>query len=197
MVYRDDEEARRLRRGEIERELTEVERSLDSLARLRDRRAVLERELEASFGEGAAERKRRLPLLSTLTVKSPCKEPWTAMRGDDRVRHCARCDKDVFDLSALRREEAEALLAASHGSLCVRYFVRPDGTVMTSECAPARRTRRVRAFGLAAGLGLGAAGAALGLDAADRGEELLGVPAVQGEVALDPAPAPDDDTPAR
>ncbi len=44
------------------------------------------------------------------------------MTGDDRVRHCATCDRDVHNLSAMAREEAEALLRERTGPLCVRFM---------------------------------------------------------------------------
>ena len=44
------------------------------------------------------------------------------MPGDNRVRHCATCDHDVHDLSAMRPEEAEALLHT--GPRCVRFELR-------------------------------------------------------------------------
>jgi len=34
------------------------------------------------------------------------------MVGDDRVRACGGCDRPVFNLSAMSREEAERVLAA-------------------------------------------------------------------------------------
>jgi len=37
----------------------------------------------------------------------------------------------VFDLSALTRDEAEALLIAKKGKLCAQYFRREDGTILT------------------------------------------------------------------
>ncbi len=189
MTYRDDASARRHRRAAIERELDEVRRALATFDDLETRKRTLEEELESTFREGAAERRKRLPLLSGVAVKSPCKEPWTAMRGDDRVRHCARCDKDVYDLSALTAPEAEALLASREGTLCVRYFQRPDGTVLTSECRPGRRARRLRGFGLAASVGFAAAGAAatfLGAESVEH--EVMGMAPLQGELAPEVAP---------
>jgi len=60
------------------------------------------------------------------------------MTGDDRVRRCARCDQKVFNLSALSRLEAEALLERTSGQVCTTYFQRADGTVLTADCPETR-----------------------------------------------------------
>jgi hypothetical protein len=73
--------------------------------------------------------------LELLDIKSPCRVPWSSMQGDDRVRACAKCEKNVYDLSALTRAEAEALLARAEGTLCLRFYRRADGTVVTSDCS--------------------------------------------------------------
>lgn len=83
-----------------------------------------------------------LPSGLSVAVASPCNESWDAMLGDDRVRHCSRCDKDVFNLSALRADEIEALLAEHGVKRCVRFYRREDGTMLTADC-PVNRPRRI------------------------------------------------------
>jgi hypothetical protein len=56
------------------------------------------------------------------------------MAGDDRVRFCGECRKNVYDLRGMRREEAEGLLRERGGDLCVRLYRRADGTVLTEDC---------------------------------------------------------------
>lgn len=63
------------------------------------------------------------------------------MRGDDRVRFCDVCAQNVFNLSAMARDEAEWLVAEHEGKLCVRFYRRADGTVQTEDCAPSRVAR--------------------------------------------------------
>lgn len=98
----------------------------------------------------------RLPLLEQVTIKTPCRESWDAMTGDDRTRFCARCSKNVYDLSAMTQDEAEAFLAThlDDEDACVRLYRRPDGRVLTSECVQGTRGRHARkvAAGIAAGL---------------------------------------------
>jgi hypothetical protein len=70
-------------------------------------------------------------MLEQIKIASPCTANWDAMEGDDRVRFCAECKKNVFNISAMTRSEAEALLG---GEICVRLYRRADGTVLTSDC---------------------------------------------------------------
>ncbi|NHZ43398.1 hypothetical protein [Massilia aquatica] len=81
--------------------------------------------------------------LHRITIASPCSASWDAMQGDERVRHCGDCDKHVFNLSAMPEAEAARLVAAhSADGMCVRFYRRADGTVMTSDCgAPSAASR--------------------------------------------------------
>ena len=98
--------------------------------------------------------------LANLRLGFACKERWEDMVGDDRVRACRGCNRDVFNLSAMTRDEAEAVLAARGLTPCVRFYRRPDGTVMTTDCPtgarPERRRLAVVASSLAAGTALAA-----------------------------------------
>ncbi len=86
-----------------------------------------------------------------IKVASPCKRDWSKMSGDDRVRACADCKLNVYNLSAMSQAEAEALVREREGRLCVRFFMRPDGTVLTRDCpVGVSRVRRTYAASLAA-----------------------------------------------
>ena len=74
------------------------------------------------------------PPLEGLRIASPCTVSWDSMAGDDRVRHCGQCRLNVYNLSAMSRGEAEAMVAGREGRLCVRFFRRADGTVLTRDC---------------------------------------------------------------
>jgi hypothetical protein len=106
-------------------------------------------------------------LLNSIQIASPCTASWATMKGDDRVRHCSDCNKNVFNLSAMPEAEGAALLAGNtDGELCVRFYRRPDGTVMTSDCSTSaraytRRTlRKLPGMAGAAVIAMSAAGAA-------------------------------------
>jgi len=75
-----------------------------------------------------------LTVLNNLRIASPCPASWAAMSGDDRVRFCDSCAKNVYNLSDLTAAEATALIREAEGSLCVRLYRRVDGTVLTADC---------------------------------------------------------------
>ena len=56
------------------------------------------------------------------------------MIGNERSRHCGECKLNVYNLSGMTRVEAENLLLNAEGRVCVRYFKRADGTVLTKDC---------------------------------------------------------------
>lgn len=147
MTYRSDFEALSARRAALEVEVRDKTRELDEARRL-----VTEHE-----------NRKLLPVLDNIRVAAPCTARWDAMIGDDVVRHCVECKKNVYNLSGMTRDEAEAMILARDGELCVRYYQRADGTILTSDCDVGvrrrTRTRRIAAVGVAASL----AGVAIGL----------------------------------
>lgn len=72
--------------------------------------------------------------LNNIKVASPCTVDWEGMFGNDRKRFCGGCSLNVYNLSGMTRDEAEVLLLQSEGRLCVRYYRRPDGTILTTDC---------------------------------------------------------------
>jgi hypothetical protein len=137
VAYRDDRDALRIRRAELEKELAEID------ARL-----------------APTEARRPLYVLDDVRVASPCHMRWEDMPGDERVRACHACEKKVYNLSAMTRQEGEQLLDDREGQVCVRLYQRADGTVITSDCQVGARARRSRRVALGAALSVGAATAA-------------------------------------
>lgn len=97
--------------------------------------------------------------LNNIHVASPCPANWDEMYGDDRKRHCGACKMNVYNLSDMTRREAEDLLVNSEGRLCVRFFRRADGSILTQNCPVGwakvkQRVSRVAtaAFSMIAGL---------------------------------------------
>jgi hypothetical protein len=72
--------------------------------------------------------------LTNLKIASPCSANWDEMYGDDRMRFCGECKLSVYNLSGMTKYDAENLLTNSEGRLCVRYYKRADGTIITSDC---------------------------------------------------------------
>jgi hypothetical protein len=82
--------------------------------------------------------------LDNIRVASPCNADWDGMFGNDRARFCGQCNLNVYNLSSMTREEAELLIGRTEGRLCVRYFRRADGSVMTQDCPVGLRAFRRR-----------------------------------------------------
>lgn len=72
--------------------------------------------------------------LDVIDVAKPCPADWEQMRGDAQVRFCTHCSLNVYNLSAMSRARAQQLVAEREGRLCVRFYRRADGTVMTQDC---------------------------------------------------------------
>ena len=202
MSYRDDLEAAKERRNALARDLREVENKLARLDELKQRKRELEQDLHKTAIEmDRARSKVSLPLLSKVRVASPCNASWDAMQGDDRVRHCGQCDKNVFDLSAMTADQAEGLLRNHGTSLCVRFYRRRDGTVLTSDCPVGRKQRRKRKLAaavLAGGLMTAGLGYLTAATSVTMGE-LVAPELIQGQMTIPAAevlgriPVPDGD----
>jgi hypothetical protein len=72
--------------------------------------------------------------LNNLKVASPCSQDWDTMVGDNRKRYCGECKLNVFNLSGMPKVEAENLIMNAEGRLCVRFYKRADGSVITEDC---------------------------------------------------------------
>ncbi len=123
--------------------------------------------------------------LDSVRVASPCHADWDAMRGDDRARFCPSCAKNVYNLSAMTAPEAQALLADKAGSLCVRFYQREDGTMLTQDCpvGVAALKERSPSFALWAGVA-----SLLAVVAALASPSFLTGAHAQPESGADPAP---------
>lgn len=157
MTYRDDLGALRQRLDNLEQErgtLLERKRELEgATARLSD----LEGELSEAREQ---EKKRRLPTLDNVRIAAPCPAKWEDMVGDERVRFCGQCTKNVYNVINLTKQEAEDLIRDKNGDVCMRLYQRKDGTILTADCPTGvKKRRRRRAF---AGAMLSAAAGVLG-----------------------------------
>lgn len=161
--YRDDVDALNARHAQLVEELAAVKERVRELSALQQTQRRLEGEIEALRQRLDGITARRGPsLLDSLRVASPCTARWDEMAGDDRVRFCDHCERHVYNLSEVPRDEAERLVRAAAGDLCVRLYRRADGTVLTADCPVGVSRRRIRGLAAAAvGGGLLAAGTAL------------------------------------
>jgi len=81
-------------------------------------------------------------VLDTVRTTSPCAASWDTMAGGESARFCAECRQNVYDFSKMTRAQAEALIVENEGRLCARYFRRPDGRIVTRDCAPKILSRK-------------------------------------------------------
>ncbi|CAN5629816.1 hypothetical protein BH24ACI2_BH24ACI2_04000 [soil metagenome] len=72
--------------------------------------------------------------LDNIRIASPCKANWEEMFGNERKRFCGECKLNVYNLSGMSRREAENLILQFEGRLCVRFFRRADGSILTKDC---------------------------------------------------------------
>jgi len=71
--------------------------------------------------------------LAQARIASPCEIPTQATE-QERVRFCRSCHQNVFDVSGLSREEAQALIRTNTGRFCVSLYQRADGDVQSEDC---------------------------------------------------------------
>ncbi len=165
MAYRDEKEALSARARELEAARAHLSASQQVLE---DEAAKLEREAdEVARRLSAFDAREGAGILGRIGVASPCSAKWGEMVGDERERFCLSCDKQVFNISAMARAEAEAFLASrvEGDPACIRFYRRADGTVLTGDCPTGVRRKRLRVLGAVALGGtalVGAAAAVLG-----------------------------------
>jgi len=163
MPYRDDDHALETKKRELEQERARIEEHKRALAHLSEDEARNQREL-AEIEVRLSKRKKSLPLLGEVRVASPCNADWNAMTGDEQVRFCGKCSKNVYNISAMTTQQAELLIREKEGDLCIRYYQRADGTVMTADCPVGGRKKRNRRIAFVAAFGAAAGGALLYAD---------------------------------
>src|SRR5437762_8235534 len=121
------------------------------------------------------------------------------MIGDERARFCGQCELNVYNLSAMSTLEAESLIARTEGRLCVRYYRRKDGSIITQDCAVGLRRLKQRAarikravaslvVGFLAGLGFHGAASRFGGFFFDSGWGTQG--AIMGRMVAPQIPPP-------
>jgi hypothetical protein len=216
MAYRDDREALEGHKAELEAKLAALRATLAASKGLEASALETVRELEETYarlnaakqkaGEGAT--RRALPMLERVYIASPCSVPWESMSGDERARLCASCNKTVYDVSAMTRDEAESLLTAKGTDACLRIFRRFDGTVITADCpVGVEKKKRARRRGAIAGALAATAAATAGFALTQRSATSAaptaharttptpdGLQMPPGAIAITPEPPPETDS---
>lgn len=139
--------------------------------------------------------------LGVVKVAKPCDREWEEMIGGNRSRFCTDCKLNVYDLSELTLDEAQALIQQKEGELCVRFFQRADGTLITRDCpvGVAAHRRKVVAVSIASAsvLGVTAAAAWVGekMEAADEVECVPHAEIIDSQQVVQLAKAPQEQPP--
>lgn len=82
--------------------------------------------------------------LQNVRIAAPCSSSWAAMAGDEKVRHCALCNLNVYNFAEMSVGEVRALLLQTEGRLCARLYRRRDGRMITRDCPTGLRALRRR-----------------------------------------------------
>ena len=137
--------------------------------------------------------------LNDIRVAAPCSADWEQMLGDERVRFCSQCQLNVYNLSGMSKREAESLITQTEGRLCVRFYRRADGSILTRNCpvglsALKRRMSRIATaaasalLGLLAGVGLNSFAELAGKALLDGGSQRYET--TVGALVAEPKPRP-------
>jgi hypothetical protein len=70
--------------------------------------------------------------LDRVYLKKPCSTEWNLMEGNDQIRFCSECNKQVYNLSSMTRKQAEDLLAKGGGELCAKIDRDDRGKIITA-----------------------------------------------------------------
>ena len=80
--------------------------------------------------------------LNLIEIPKPCEVPWDSMQGNERVRFCDQCSKNVYNISDVSETEAMKLLIDNEGKVCISMLKRADGTIVSDNCPPLLRPVR-------------------------------------------------------
>ncbi|NUO48479.1 MAG: hypothetical protein HOV80_06450 [Polyangiaceae bacterium] len=185
-LYRDELAPLRSQLDALRAEAEALDARLGQADELKKRRA----EVAAEASE-LEKRMRNLHTQSTLDglrIASPCNASWDEMVGDERVRFCGSCTKNVYNVAGMTRDEANVLFRENEGGrVCLRIFKRADGTVITADCPEGVKKKRIRRLAMVAG---GLAASAAAAVAGFSHSRTMGDIAIAGGVQM-PAPQPE------
>ena len=76
-------------------------------------------------------KQKKLNILNNIKVAKPCHESWQNMTGNEREKHCLKCDHCVTNLSVLTKKQAEKIIAQRGlEKMCIRYNYSKDGNII-------------------------------------------------------------------
>lgn len=82
-------------------------------------------------------------ILDRVSIAAPCNADWDNMVGDERERFCNQCTLNVYNISSMSKSDAEEFLSLrTQGRVCVQFYKRKDGTIITDNCPKGLRVIR-------------------------------------------------------
>lgn len=72
-------------------------------------------------------------VLESICIAMPCSFDWDTMKGNDEVRLCGGCNKNVYNISAMSKKRAEEILSGPQLP-CIQIVRTQDGRLSHDEC---------------------------------------------------------------
>lgn len=82
--------------------------------------------------------------INKVRIAALCKVSWDQMSEDGRIRQCALCKKNVYNISAMTEKHALRFVQENENKSWVWLYKRKDGTVISDNCPEGLRTIRDR-----------------------------------------------------
>lgn len=80
-----------------------------------------------------------------IVISSPCTVSWQSMNGDEKIRFCGECKKNVHNITNMPPNEvADVLSRRIDERLCIFMYKRKNGTVVLDNCPAFLRQKRDR-----------------------------------------------------
>lgn len=95
----------------------------------------------------------RRTLIENFTVAKPCGIDWDTMTGDDKVRLCGQCDRNVHNISGMSEEQAALLIQKRNAErVCIYYRRNADGSIHIDNCPEMLKPVRNKIYAIIAGV---------------------------------------------
>jgi hypothetical protein len=117
-------------------------------------------------------------ILGTVYIAAPCGVAWDELKGSETKRFCSDCKLNVYNISSMSATDARQLITSSEGRLCLTFYRRKDGTIITDNCPVGLRKIRDRMKKVAISVAFTCAWLGLISDASAQG--LVGAPVDPG-----------------
>lgn len=75
-------------------------------------------------------------VLDQVSIQQPCPMSWDKMIGDDRVRFCDQCQRQVWNFFEMTDAEIAEVVRSNPESLCAQITKTRDGTLVTKDYRP-------------------------------------------------------------